>query len=64
MKRWFYGARLALFRSPVKLIIYRVADPGWRVGWNRYHRGTPQQKTIGAGIVLNTRCVSFKWRNA
>jgi len=55
---------MALFRSPVKLTTYKVADPGWRTGWNRYYRGTPDQKTIGAGVVLNTRCVSFKWRNA
>jgi hypothetical protein len=38
------------------LVLYRVADPGWRLTWNRY-----PPRTIGVGIVTGRLCWSLVW---
>jgi len=43
----------------MKLLLYRVASPGWSMGLNRY-----PDKVIGAYAVLGRRCLSFVWRKA
>lgn len=46
-----------------KLRVYRVADPGWRAGLNRYDYRPygGERYTIGAYIVIGTRCLSLRW---
>lgn len=41
----------------MRLVIYRVAVPGWRAGLNRYPNAV-----IGVFVVLDSRCLSFVWR--
>jgi hypothetical protein len=42
-----------------KFYRYRVAEPRWRVGWNRY----PGQ-VIGVGFVAGRFAYSVKWGSA
>lgn len=41
----------------IRLVIYRVAVPEWRMVDNRYSTGR-----IGMGVVLGKWCVSFVWK--
>jgi len=41
-----------------RLTVYRVADPRrFEVLWNRYSTGT-----IGATLIVGSRCFSLQWR--
>lgn len=49
----------------MKLTVYRVADQGWRAGWNRYYRcASGVTDTIGAFLVTWRWCWSLRWRSA
>ena len=39
------------------VIVYRVAEPGWKFAWNDY-----PGKRIGCGFVMGKRCLSLVWR--
>lgn len=44
-----------------RVVLYRVADPRWRIHLNRYFEGTPEQVTIGVAFVLWRWCLSVVW---
>jgi hypothetical protein len=41
------------------LVIYRAADPGWRIMWNRY-----PNRTIGIAAITGRVCWSLVWSRA
>lgn len=51
-------------RRPPKLVVYDVATPGLRAGWNRYHHPVTEEPLapIGVYVVVGRWCVSFVWR--
>lgn len=46
------------------LRLYRVADPGWKIGRNIYDYRPDGGKryVIGAYVLFGSRCLSLVWR--